>query len=747
MPVNANIMLMATLIFILLSTSVVIVLIYAVIFGQLYLQRKKHIYLYFTIFTAIAIFWSIGDMLMLFSRELSLIHLGYWLFLVAPMLSTLFLLFFSQKFIVGKLKLIYILPVIFIICYAAILYFYNQLIRVDISKVGLNVIHPNIIFYVFYGLYFIAYFNISVKVLYFHPRNDQQKYFQTQNLIYGTGLTGAPGIVTNILLPAIGITQTVWLGPIFSLFFLTFSTIAITKYKLFDIRSAIIRSTGYLFSLAILLILYSLSLIFILDKTALYGARISILGWVGLILMALLASIFFNPLRQYFNKISNRFFYQDAYNPQIFIDNLNQAIVKDIQLESLLKNCSKIIVENIKVDFCVFALKATKTINQTIIGSDEKNFKYNDVEEVRKITPHLHQKVIFVDELSDEDEEEKEIKKILNNYGIGVLARIVSDPNKDIEGIGYILLGYKKSGNPYNNLDKKSMEIVANEMLIAIQNAMQFEEIKKFNITLQQRIEDATRKLRRTNEKLRDLDESKDDFISMASHQLRTPLTSVKGYISMMLEGDGGKINNTQKTMLNQAFFSAQRMVYLIADLLNVSRLKSGKFVIEPKVVDLSNLVSEEMGQMMEIASSKNQTLTYNKPKNFPKLNLDETKTRQVVMNYIDNALYYTPQGGKIDIVLEDKPETVELRVVDNGIGVPKAEQHHLFTKFYRAENARKVRPDGTGLGLFMAKKVIAAEGGAIIFESQEGKGSTFGFTFSKNSLEVKTDSNLKPKK
>jgi signal transduction histidine kinase len=106
-------------------------------------------------------------------------------------------------------------------------------------------------------------------------------------------------------------------------------------------------------------------------------------------------------------------------------------------------------------------------------------------------------------------------------------------------------------------------------------------------------------------------------------------------------------------------------------------------------------------------------------------------------MNFMDNAIYYTPVGGHIKVELIDNPNTVELRVSDNGIGVPKSEQHHLFTKFYRATNARKTRPDGTGLGLFMAKKVIAAQGGSIIFESKDGQGSTFGFVFSKAKLKV----------
>ncbi len=113
-------------------------------------------------------------------------------------------------------------------------------------------------------------------------------------------------------------------------------------------------------------------------------------------------------------------------------------------------------------------------------------------------------------------------------------------------------------------------------------------------------------------------------------------------------------------------------------------------------------------------------------------------------MNFTDNAIYYTPAGGLITAMLKETENTIEFTVTDNGIGVPKAEQHELFNKFYRAGNARKARPDGTGLGLFMAKKVIVAQNGALIFQSEEGKGSTFGFNFSKSKL-PKPDSDIQP--
>lgn len=289
---------------------------------------------------------------------------------------------------------------------------------------------------------------------------------------------------------------------------------------------------------------------------------------------------------------------------------------------------------------------------------------------------------------------------------------------------GVLMVGFYQLPDQLPASDTDLIDRLSESIGVALDNKLLFEENRR-----------VMRKLKETNAKLRELDEAKDDFVSMASHQLRTPLTSVKGYISMVLEGDAGEINDMQRKLLSQSFFSSQRMVYLIADLLNVSRLKTGKFMIDRAPVNLSEVVAQEIAQLQDTATSHNLELIYTPPKTFPELLLDETKTRQIIMNFVDNAIYYTPANGKIHVKLVETETSVEFRVEDNGIGVPKNEQAHLFTKFYRAGNARKARPDGTGLGLFMAKKVVVAEGGALIFESTEGKGSTFGFIFSKSKV------------
>ena len=368
------------------------------------------------------------------------------------------------------------------------------------------------------------------------------------------------------------------------------------------------------------------------------------------------------------------------------------------------------------------AAKITETLNHVHLQGDNSWFEGSGISTTFDLIKEDDEKTI-----SFFDGDATKLLEVAKSTGTNSLIMYKLKTRERL--VGVLVVGSSEVESEINIEEFEHLSRICEATGIAIDNKLLFEEYQSVLL-----------KLKQSNNKLKALDEAKDEFVSMASHQLRTPLTSIKGYLSMVLEGDAGEITDVQKQMLGQAFFSSQRMVYLISDLLNVSRLKTGKFVIEPRPVYLPDIVESELSQLQEGAVAKNITLSFVKPKKFPTISLDEMKTRQVIMNFTDNALYYTPTGGKITVELRDKGKSVEFTVKDTGIGVPKNEQHKLFAKFYRAENARKARPDGTGLGLFMAQKVIIAQGGAIIFNSKENKGSTFGFSFSKAKLEIKPD-------
>lgn len=557
---------------------------------------------------------------------------------------------------------------------------------------------------------------------------------QLQYFLIGTILLLTLLPISNFVAPvAFKTSRFVTISPLYLIVFAALFAYTIIAKRMFDIRAVVIRALAYLLSLGSLGLIYGASIFMLFWLLELNNLSSNVERTVFIVFMLVTAALSPSVLR-FFNRVTNKIFYRDYYETQVLLDDLNNTLVNNVTLEALLTRCALILQETIKTSYATFYIRETSYFPARVIGAHRGEPEIDGIDEIEKLAPKIRKKVHLV-ENSATGEYERDVNRVMRKNEFEVMARLVSTLEYEVRGIGYLFLGPKKSGTMYSKQDLKALEIISNELVIAIENVLRFEEIQQFNVTLQKKIDDATKELQTTNQKLLALDEAKDEFISMASHQLRTPLTSIKGYLSMVLEGDAGPISPTQKEMLGQAFFSSQRMVYLISDLLNVSRLKTGKFIIEPTQVYLPDLIESEISQLQEGAKNKNLTLSFDKPASFPTLYLDEMKIRQVVMNFTDNAIYYTPQHGRIDISLKETPKTVEFRVRDSGIGVPKAERHKLFTKFYRAENARKSRPDGTGLGLFMAKKVIVAQGGSVIFDSKEGKGSTFGFSFPKSKL------------
>lgn len=587
--------------------------------------------------------------------------------------------------------------------------------------------------YAIYGAFLIATFYLTLKPIYLKSRTERGIY-RSQSTVFFEGylISCVLGVLFNYILPALGNYQLIWVGPLATMFYLFATAYGIIKHRLFDVQIVAARAVGYVLSILALASLYGV-LAFGVISLALSGQVDSTGERMVSAALAVLLAITFRPIRRFFDRMTNRLFYRDAYDTQGYMDRLNHVLVSSVGVDNLLANAAQVIESTLKTERCSFIIRE-KMRRPLVVSGNHREIDRKLFNALQETMAKATAKVAVTDFLDPKDKTTRHFQA----KGVALIGVIGTERANNESGLlGYLVLGPKKSGYPYSKQDRRTMELTVNELTIAVQNALRFQEIANFNATLQQKVDEATRKLRRTNDKLRALDETKDDFISMASHQLRTPLTSVKGYVSMVLDGDAGKITPLQRRLLNQSFISSQRMVYLISDLLNVSRLRTGKFVIEPLPCNLAAIIKEEVDQLVETAKGRNLTLVYQKPERFPTLLLDETKMRQVIMNFIDNAIYYTPAGGHITVNLVEKGNSIEFTVVDNGIGVPKSEQHHLFSKFYRAPNAKRARPDGTGLGLFMAKKVIIAQGGAVIFKSQEGRGSTFGFTFSKDKVLV----------
>ncbi len=231
--------------------------------------------------------------------------------------------------------------------------------------------------------------------------------------------------------------------------------------------------------------------------------------------------------------------------------------------------------------------------------------------------------------------------------------------------------------------------------------------------------------LEKANDKLKDLDQLKSEFLSLASHQIRGPLTAIKGYASEIMEGDFGEVPAHLKEPVKTIFQSSDSLADLVEDFLNISRIEQGRMKYEMAKFDLSELVKEVINEIKPNIDNKGLELKINiNEKVF--VMADQLKIRQIIANIIDNSIKYTPAGFML-ISVYKKDDKAIFSVKDTGVGIKKETIEHLFQKFSRAEDASKVNILGTGLGLYLAKKIIEAHSGKIWVESEgEGKGSEF---------------------
>ena len=225
------------------------------------------------------------------------------------------------------------------------------------------------------------------------------------------------------------------------------------------------------------------------------------------------------------------------------------------------------------------------------------------------------------------------------------------------------------------------------------------------------------------------LEELKVDFVSLVSHQLRTPISAVKGYLSSLIEERPGKLSDEQKLYLERAYTSNERQLEIIESLLNISRIEKGKMELTPIEFSIVELAKEASTAFLQRAKEKGLQLDILEPRvKLPKITADREKVREVLENLLSNAVKFASQGSVIVSFEQTKTEVV-VSVADTGVGIPAEKMGKLFTKFYRVGQAPAAESEGTGLGLYIAKSLVELHKGKIWVESQVGKGTTFYFS------------------
>ncbi|MEA2088551.1 MAG: GAF domain-containing sensor histidine kinase, partial [Patescibacteria group bacterium] len=504
---------------------------------------------------------------------------------------------------------------------------------------------------------------------------------------------------------------------------------------LMDIRVVIRQSTVIVSTLLSILIMF-LAVMWLCDYLVDLNINYALLTIITLIFIITVS--FFIPIKKFFERISNKYFFASLYNQEQILQNL----IKEIPGVLDIKHLINLIVDETKNALQIerMGLLSTNLKNKKFVSLKLINYKKYEIFNLAKNKILIYYFVnnnipVTLQKIKEAIDKEKNIKyknKFLNiikemeENKIEIILPLISKKKL----IGLLFLGNKIDNAFYSIQDINILKIIANQSAAALENALLYEETQSFNIKMRAEIKRATTGLRQANKELKKLDKVKSEFISIASHQLRTPITIIKGYISMLLEGDYGKINEKANSTLKQTYKSTEHMAKLVEDFLNISRIESGKIVFDFKKEKFDIIVNETADSFKEIAKTKNLKINTNIQKNLPAILVDKVKIKEVVSNLIDNAIKYTKQGNIIvdlKLVKNEDKKFLLLSITDNGMGIAEEDISNIFKKFIRGKKVSLVHTEGLGLGLYFSKKVIEAHHGKIWVESSGvEKGSVF---------------------
>jgi signal transduction histidine kinase len=733
-------------IYVLFAIILSIVYILYLIYGKWYASRNKSLRS-FLILCLGALFWCFGIITIFTSNYQDFLYdLGFLMFMVGPVVSAHFIYEFSYFSYVytnevrRNQSVLLIMRVVYItaVLYSAHLTFLNNIsIASTAAQNPLNNIGiKSTLSYAVYASFFVISFTASYINIYLYGYKRETYPIKKRRALISllaVLITSFLAMVTNLSIPVF--TQslnTIWMGPVFTLIFIYLITYGVVKYSLFDIKTSAFRAVGYTIAMGVSILAITMFVLWgilapLTSDWTKYPNETYAVTFFSILIIGWLSPKFINM----FNRVTYPIFYRNNYNPILFAEHMAEAVTGNPQTTDLQRSILKLFNKAYGAGYIQVIVNQIEDDDphqsNLVIG---ESLGHGAPDEVLGFYGRLffgyEQKHKYILRSKLDFEEGSEENKQLDENNIGMIAKLKL--NKRL--VGYIVFGEKTSGTLYTPEDVNLVKNHHSEIAVALQNSVRYNRIKQFNLELQEKVDIATAKLKKSNARLRKLDKAKDDFLSIASHQLRTPLTVVRGNISLVAEGTMGKVSPQAHDILVQSERSAGRLADLINDFLSTSRLKTGKFILDPAPMDLGDAVEEEYERLKDFASMRGVDLVMHKiPVDLPLIMADASKIRQVLLNTIDNAIYYSPRrSGKVEIMVYSDGKSVIYKVKDNGIGVPAREKHKMFTRMYRAENAKGVRPDGNGLGLFLMKKIIDAHNGTIIFESKEGVGSTFGF-------------------
>ncbi len=534
-------------------------------------------------------------------------------------------------------------------------------------------------------------------------------------------------LLSNVVLPIYGyIDQFLW-SPLFLYPIALSSFYVIAKYRFLDIRLILARAVAFLVFIFMAAGIYAFSL-FLIIQTILRSTIDPVTAGISLFI-SIFAALSFQPILRWLGKITNRLFYKGYYDREKLLNEVTHVMTQSIELSHMSTDILKLLTKNMSISKGSFLMIENNQVSE-FFTHEYKKSSLSNKKFLTFFNNYLNKpSSLIFDELAENSD-----KKFLreNDISIVIPIRVKS------ENVAILILGPKLSGEIYNSQDIDFLNILASESGIAIQNAKSYEQIKKFNKELEKRVEERTSELqksqRRELAKAKDIARLKDEFVFIASHELRTPVTAIKGFLDLITKSSTTLPQDMQEN-INYMSAATNHLAQLINDLLEISRSEAGTMQIAVQPTNILPIIQSIIDELLPQAKKHQIKINLSIKPNIKPVLVDDKKIKEVIMNLLTNALKYNREKGSIFITLFPIENNMMLEIRDTGYGIPENQQEKIFEKFFRATNEKTGDVLGTGLGLFITRMLVEKMGGKIDFSSVEGKGSTFAILLPETTL------------
>lgn len=541
--------------------------------------------------------------------------------------------------------------------------------------------------------------------------------------IIGIGIVSTFALIllfNFILVVVFNISSYISASPLYTLPFVSATAYAIIKHKFLDIRSVIARAVSY--SIVMMLFGVSYALLFALTSSLLVSPSVDP-QLIGISTLAALVMLVTFPLvKRGVEKATNAIFFKDAYNMSEVLYRLTRILARTLRLEDLAHQFLNGVIHELHIDHACIVLMHEGRVFTV----------YTEGYEVPPEVPEREAAMISAVGRVHLKDDEKDPQIV--GFCTALDASLVLPLETSQRVIGMLCMGTKQSGDRFTQEELSHFEILASEVAVSIENSLSYEEIRRFNTTLEAEVAHATDDLRQANDKLTELDKLKDEFVSLASHELRTPLTSIRSYLWMALSGKGGDVNEKQKYYLDRAFSSADRLIRLVNDMLNISRIESGRLSVQFSRVEIPRIIKEVIAEVQPKIDEQGLLLQMDlHDDRLPDVIADIDKIKEVLINFIGNSIKFTPRGGSITVSALPENDYVRVSVTDTGLGFEGDDAEKLFHKFSTLSGNTQTQAkqfQSTGLGLYISKSIVSMHTGQVRAVSPgRNKGSMFSFT------------------